>query len=1253
MDGGEYSTITDAGGNYTFANLGPGPGSYRVRRVQQAGWAQLTPDPSSITAHHGAAVTNVDFALAAGTYYVSNAPGSNCSNTGAGSPAQPFCTIQAGADRAVSGDTVLVDAGTYTESVTVKSSGTATAAVVFTAADGASVTINGQTNGFLVSARSWVTIHGFNITDTISYGTSVANSSNITIAGNNVSFAGEPVSGQIAYGILLSNTSSSRVLNNRSHQNSDAGIAITNASTGVQVAGNVAFSNARGFERAAPGIDVSSPGNTIANNITFNNEDSGIQLRSGGNDNLLVNNVSYNNGDHGIDSLSASSNRIIGNSVYRNVTAGINVEGISSGTTLANNIAVDNALNSPATKGNIRVSSSSITGTTLDYDLVFHYTPAVMFNWNGISYWSLGALVAATGLETHAIQADPKWLSPGTGDFRLAAHSPAIDSANAGASGQSATDGEGRPRANDSDTPNTGVGPRTYDDRGALEFQPFVANHAPVLQVQSFSVDEGVATAISLTGVDVDGDTLMYSLDPGAPEGAAIDPATGVFTWTPTESQGPASYLVTVRATDDGAPSFSDFETITITVNEVNVSPQLSAIGNKTVDEGSLLSFSAIATDSDLPANTLTFSLDAGAPAGASISSTTGAFSWKPIESQGPASYSVTVRVTDNGAPNLSHFETITITVNEANAPPLLGVIGDQTVDEGTPLSFTATASDADLPANALAFSLDAGAPAGASINAATGVFTWTPTEAQGPGTYAVTVRVTDNGTPNLSAFETITITVNEVDDVNVPPVLDAIGNKTVDEGTLLTFTATATDSDLPANTLTFSLDAGAPAGASINPATGVFVWTPTESQGGASYSITVRVTDDGTPNLSNSETITVTVNDVNAPPVLNAIGDKIVDEGTLLSFTATATDPDLPANTLTFSLDAGAPAGASINPITGAFAWTPTESQGPGSYLVTIRVTDNGTPGLDDSETITITVNEVPDVPVTISFQDGVFPNTAYAGTRDTRLRSASPNETYGSGTSLYADSSPLYATLLKWDLSAIPPGSTVQSVSLTVNITDKSVDVFEIYELKRNWVENEASWNIAAAANAWQIAGAQGANDRGSTILGTLTASSNGATTINFNAAGLAVVQNWINQPATNHGIIIQDYTSAPDSIGFLSSETATSSSRPKLTVTYLSSGSSGFTAAVAVPSSATSEAQSKKARRQEAQQISPAGRRQRKDRGTSPLVNADLSTNSLRSTSAATAAQPIDERVLIDALDSLLSSYESIPEMISRGV
>src|SRR5207248_558251 len=143
----------------------------------------------------------------------------------------------------------------------------------------------------------------------------------------------------------------------------------------------------------------------------------------------------------------------------------------------------------------------------------------------------------------------------------------------------------------------------------------------------------------------------------------------------------------------------------------------------------------------------------------------------------GPADYSVTVRVTDNGTPTLDAHETLTIHVGEVNQAPVLASIGDKSVNEGSALTFTASATDADVPANALSYSLDAGAPAGAVIDANRGAFPSRRSSDLGPADYSVTVRVTDNGRPALDAHETFTIHVAEV---NSAPVLASIGDKSV-----------------------------------------------------------------------------------------------------------------------------------------------------------------------------------------------------------------------------------------------------------------------------------------------------------------------------------------------------------------------------------------------------------------------------------------------------------------------------------------
>src|SRR5262249_56891644 len=93
-----------------------------------------------------------------------------------------------------------------------------------------------------------------------------------------------------------------------------------------------------------------------------------------------------------------------------------------------------------------------------------------------------------------------------------------------------------------------------------------------------------------------------------------------------------------------------------------------------------------------------------GQPAGASVDPTSGVFSWPPSEAQGPDTYTFTVQVSDGAT---TDTQLITLTVTEVNlAPVLAGVPASATIDETVPYSFTATATDADLPPGSPPFSL-------------------------------------------------------------------------------------------------------------------------------------------------------------------------------------------------------------------------------------------------------------------------------------------------------------------------------------------------------------------------------------------------------------------------------------------------------------------------------------------------------------------------------------------------------------------
>jgi hypothetical protein len=106
----------------------------------------------------------------------------------------------------------------------------------------------------------------------------------------------------------------------------------------------------------------------------------------------------------------------------------------------------------------------------MDYDLVYRSPHDTILVWKSVSYLSVAAFRSATGQEAHGRQGNPRFRNPSGGDFHLSARSPAIDSANSGVKGQPRTDVEGNTRRNDLSIPNTGAGPRKYDDRGAYEF---------------------------------------------------------------------------------------------------------------------------------------------------------------------------------------------------------------------------------------------------------------------------------------------------------------------------------------------------------------------------------------------------------------------------------------------------------------------------------------------------------------------------------------------------------------------------------------------------------------------------------------------------------------------------------------------------------------------------------------------------------------------------------------------------------------
>jgi len=483
-------------------------------------------------------------------------------------------------------------------------------------------------------------------------------------------------------------------------------------------------------------------------------------------------------------------------------------------------------------------------------------------------------------------------------------------------------------------------------------------NVAPVLvAITNRTVTAGDTVSLTATATDSDlpPNNLTFSIANG-PAAASITPG-GAFTWA-TTTQDVGTVSIGIRVTDDGTPSLSATQFFSVTVSQPNRAPVLAAIADVVVDEGTALLVTNVASDAD--SNMLTFTLAPGAPTNMTINATNGLLTWTPNEAQGPSSNFIAVIVSDDGVPSLSATQTFVVMVQEVNAAPVLAPIGDRSVMAGDTVALTAAATDSDLPANNLTFSIASG-PAAASITPG-GAFTWATTT-QDVGAVSIGIRVTDDGTPSLSATQFFSVTVSQP---NRAPVMAAIADVVMDEGTTLLVTNVASDAD--SNVLTFALGSGAPTNMTINATNGLLTWTPNEAQGPSSNFIAVIVSDDGAPSLSATQTFVVMVQEVNVAPVLSPIPRRSIYVGETLSFAAVASDTDIPANVLTFTLGSTAPSGASING-SGSFTW-PTIGASPGAYSFDVVVTDDGVPALSATQTVSVTVAEIPRID-SISVED------------------------------------------------------------------------------------------------------------------------------------------------------------------------------------------------------------------------------------------------------------------------------------------
>lgn len=195
----------------------------------------------------------------------------------------------------------------------------------------------------------------------------------------------------------------------------------------------------------------------------------------------------------------------------------------------------------------------------------------------------------------------------------------------------------------------------------------------------SLTVNSGTNRTSTITVTATNGLNAAYTLSmTNLPSGVSAtftnNPISGgasVLTLTASNTVTSGTTNVTVIAT---AGWISHTKTIALTlVGPTNTPPVLAAITNHTVNVGQTVAFTASATDTNAPPQTLTYALLAGA-ANATLNTNSGAFSFRPLVTQANSTNNFTLKVSGNGSPSLSATQSFAVFVNPLVAPSVSNV---------------------------------------------------------------------------------------------------------------------------------------------------------------------------------------------------------------------------------------------------------------------------------------------------------------------------------------------------------------------------------------------------------------------------------------------------------------------------------------------------------------------------------------------------------------------------------------------------
>ncbi len=408
---------------------------------------------------------------------------------------------------------------------------------------------------------------------------------------------------------------------------------------------------------------------------------------------------------------------------------------------------------------------------------------------------------------------------------------------------------------------------RAWDNAGNARFSQRiyfnVSTSAPnITSATQVTATEDSPFSYTAAATDPDGDDVTFTFKnyPGW-----LTPSGSKISGTPLEGTPNTSFRLVAS---DG--ELSDSVTVAITIEKDNDPPAITSSAAVTATEDVAFTYTATATDPD--GDTISFSFS-DLPAWLAPSGNN-KVTGTPTEGAQDTSFRVTA---SDGA--LQTTQTVQVTVKAVNDPPVITSAAAATATEDVAFTYTATATDPDGDTISFSFSDLPAWLAPSGNNKVTG----TPTE----GAQDTSFRVTASDGA-LQTTQTVQVTVTAVND---PPVIRSAAQVTAIEDTPFSYTAEATDPE--GDTINFSFT-NVPAW--LTPNGGTVSGMPIQDTADTSFLV---IASDG--NLADSLKVSVTVQQVNDPPVITSANTVTATEDILMTYRATATDPDNAQLTLYF----------------------------------------------------------------------------------------------------------------------------------------------------------------------------------------------------------------------------------------------------------------------------------------------------------------------------------------------------------------